>query len=290
MGTLVLAGLLAFLIGGVLGLLGGGGGVLAVPLLVYLVGLSAKSAIASSLFFVGATSAIGAGLVARSGKLRWKMGALFSAGSMTGAFAGGHVAQFISGKILLSGLALMMLVTGIAMLVRGKESSFSQRDVSIKPMLVIGAVVGVLSGLVGAGGGFLIVPALLFFGRLPMREAVGTSLFIITLQSFAGFVGQVTHVELDWLLLALMTSAAIVGMFAGFRGGKLISAQVLRRAFSLLVFATGSFILIRELPLQGSLPIILVTLILAAFLLCKNAHMNEDTCPFVQIYSKAHLS
>jgi len=247
MSELVLAGFFSLLIGVTLGLLGGGGGILAVPLLVYVAGVAAKPAIATSLIFVGATSAVGAGLAAREGRVQWKMGGLFGAGSMAGAFLGGKLAQFVPERVLLVALAIVMLVTALAMLRGRKESSDGQRPIVVGRVLAIGASVGIVSGLVGAGGGFLIVPALTLFGGLAMRDAIGTSLFIISIQSFAGFAGHVSHVELSFTLIAVMIAASVVGMFAGSTLGRHLSARALQRGFAGLVFTTGLFVLGRQI-------------------------------------------
>lgn len=248
MDHLFLAAFLSLLIGTALGLLGGGGGILAVPLLVYVLGVGAKLAIATSLFFVGATSAVGAGLAAREGRVRWKMGGIFGAGSMTGAFVGGKLAGLVPEHLLLGGLATVMLVTALAMQRGRRESAPAPRSSSLARVLLVGATVGVVSGLVGAGGGFLIVPALTLFGGLAMRDAIGTSLFIISIQSFAGFAGHLGHVELTFTLIAVMTAAAIVGMVVGESVGKRVSADGLKRGFTGLVLATGLFMLGRQLP------------------------------------------
>lgn len=275
MGAFVLAGLLSLLIGVILGLFGGGGGILAVPLLVYVVGVAAKPAIATSLFFVGGTSAVGAALAAREGRVRWKMGGLFGAASMTGAFLGGQLARFVPEPVLLGALATVMLVSALAMLRRRNESTEPQRPIAVGRMLVIGSAVGVVSGLVGAGGGFLIVPALALFGGLAMREAIGTSLFVIAMQSFAGFAGHVTHVALDWHLLAVTITAAVLGVYAGSTLGKRVSAQVLERGFAALVFLTGSFVLGKELPMLWTIPIILAALVVAISIVRKRARPSR---------------
>lgn len=248
MGALVLAGIFSVLIGTVLGLLGGGGGILAVPLLVYVVGVPTKPAIATSLFFVGATSAVGAVLATRKNHVRWKMGGLFGAGSMAGAFVGGRLVPFVPERVLLGVLSTVMLVTALAMLRDRREPAEARRSTAIGHMLAIGAAVGIVSGLVGAGGGFLIVPALTLFGGLAMRDAIGTSLFVIAIQSFAGFAGHVGHVELSFTLVAIMTAAAIVGMFLGSTLGKHVSARALKYGFAGLVLVTGLYVLGRQLP------------------------------------------
>lgn len=249
MGALVLAGLLSLLIGAVLGLLGGGGGILAVPMLVYVIGVGAKPAIATSLFLVGATGAVGAALAAREGRVRWKLGGLFSVGSMSGAFVGGKLARLVPGDWLLGGLATVMLVTALAMLRGRRTSSDGSHGIAWGRALFIGAAVGLVSGLVGAGGGFLIVPALTLFGGLAMREAIGTSLLIISLQSFAGFAGHIGHVEVPVTLGAVITAAAMLGMAVGRALGKRVSAEGLKHGFAGLVLATGLFMLGQQLPL-----------------------------------------
>lgn len=247
MALLLLASTGALLIGVVLGLLGGGGGILAVPLLVYVVGLGAKPAIATSLCFVGATSAIGAALAAREGLVRWRTGMMFGAGSMSGAFLGGKLARLVPEALLLGALAAVMLVTALAMLRGRKETTAQARPPRLGALLAIGAAVGVVSGLVGAGGGFLIVPALALLAGLAMRDAIGTSLFVISMQSFAGFAGHMGHVALRPDLIAAMTAAAIGGMVVGRAAGARVSVDSLRRGFAALVLATGLFMLTLQL-------------------------------------------
>lgn len=257
MSTLLLAASLSLLIGAVLGLLGGGGGILAVPLLVYVLGVAPKPAIAASLFFVGATSVVGAAMQARAGRVRYKLGGLFGAASMLAAFVAGRLAQLVPEKVLLVGLAVVMLATALAML-RGRAARDAQaRPLAAGRVLAIGAGVGAVSGLVGAGGGFLIVPALTLFGGLAMHEAIATSLLIIALQSFAGFAGHLAHTALDWQLIATMTGAAIVGLLLGAALGKRVSAQSLKRAFAALVLVTGLFVLGRQLPALWTLAVAL---------------------------------
>jgi uncharacterized membrane protein YfcA len=246
--TVLLAGFLALLIGIVLGMLGGGGAILTLPMLVYVVGIEPKAAIAMSLFVVGATSVVGATIHARARRVQWKIGGVFGAAAMGGAFAGGHLARFVPGSALLVAFAVVMLVTAIAML-RGRSANAEEaRPFALARVIGLGAAVGVVSGLVGAGGGFLIVPALTLFGGLAMRDAVGTSLFVIALQSFAGFAGHVAHVDLDWTLAGIVTAAAVLGTIAGASIGKRVSPDALRRGFAWLVLAMGLFMVTRQLP------------------------------------------
>jgi uncharacterized membrane protein YfcA len=184
--------------------------------------------------------------------VRWKLGATFGAASMAGAFAGGRLAQWVPERLLLLGLAGVMLITALAMLRGRARAAITDRSLSLARVLTIGAAVGLVSGLVGAGGGFLIVPALTLFGGVAMHEAIATSLFVITLQSFAGFAGHVSHVSLDWHLLFVMTSFAVIGMLTGSTLGKRVSPHRLKQAFAALIFLTGLFVLARQLPVVGT--------------------------------------
>lgn len=240
---MLLAGVLSLLIGVVLGLLGGGGAILTLPILVYVLRVEPKTAIAMSLFVVGATSTAGSVVHARAGRVRGKLGAIFGAAAMAGAFGGGRLARFVPATVLLVGFALVMLVTALAMLRRTSRAA-EPRPLALGRLLLLGAVVGFVSGLVGAGGGFLIVPALTLLGGLRMREAVGTSLFVIALQSFAGLAGHVGHVTVDWPLATVIAAAAVVGAVAGAHLGRRVSPDALRRSFAWLVLAMGFVMLI----------------------------------------------
>lgn len=188
---LVLTLVLAVLVGITLGLLGGGGSILTVPLLVYVAGMETKEAIATSLLVVGVTSAVGAISHARAGRVQWRTGLIFGVAGMAGAYAGGRVAAFVPAQWLLIGFALMMLATSVAML-RGRKEPDPDKVHSQLPVARVvtdGIVVGLVTGLIGAGGGFLVVPALALLGGLPMPVAVGTSLVVIAMKSMAGLGG-----------------------------------------------------------------------------------------------------
>lgn len=240
---LVLSVLLALLIGVVLGMLGGGGAILTLPLLVYVLRVEPKTAIATSLFIVGTTSAIATVMHARAHAVRWRIAAIFGLAAVAGAYSGGRLARYLPATFLLVLFGIVMVTTSIAMLRGRKEPdpTKAERALRIGRMVVLGAAVGVLSGLIGAGGGFLIVPALALFGGLSLREAIGTSIFIITLQSFAGFVGHAAHVELEWALVLWLSGATAVGSIIGSAVGAKISTTMLRRAFAWLVLAMGLF-------------------------------------------------
>jgi uncharacterized membrane protein YfcA len=265
MTMLILAAALSLAIGTVLGMLGGGGAILMLPMLVYAIGVEAKTAIAMSLFVVGATSVVGATLHAREGTVRWTTGGIFGAAAMAAAFAGGRLAHFVPATALLVLFALMMVVTGIAMLREQKVTARVARELRVGRILALGAAVGALSGLVGAGGGFLIVPALVLLGGLSMRESIGTSLFVITLQSFAGFAGHATHVSIDWTLMLGIAGAAAAGSMIGASTSRVMAPARLRRAFAWLVIAMGLFMFVRQLPAALAIAAVALT-ILAAFL------------------------
>lgn len=254
--SLLLAAILSLLIGITLGLLGGGGSILTLPMLVYVLEMEAKQSIASSLFVVGITSLVGVLGHARAGRVRWKTGMIFGLSGMAGAFAGGRIAAFLPGQVLLFAFGVVMLVTSIGML-RGRRER-GAGELALGKTLGVGFAVGAVSGLVGAGGGFLIVPALNLFGGLPMPEAVATSLFVIALQSFAGLGGHVAHTSLDWQVLALVTGAAILGSVAGVRIARRLSAAAMRTAFGWFVLAMAIVFIGQQLPEGMGLPFVAV--------------------------------
>ena len=239
---------LAVLVGVSLGLLGGGGSILTVPLLAYVAGLDAKQAIATSLLVVGVTSAVGAVSHARAGHVQWRTGLVFGAAGMAGAYGGGVLARFIPGTVLLIGFAVIMIATAVAML-RGRktvDSSGESRPLPVVKIVLEGLVVGLVTGLVGAGGGFLVVPALALLGGLPMPLAVGTSLVVIAMKSFAGLAGYLSSVQIDWALAGAVTTAALTGALVGARLTSRVNPDALRKAFGWFVLAMSSVILAQE--------------------------------------------
>ncbi|MEV1145680.1 sulfite exporter TauE/SafE family protein [Micromonospora sp. NPDC049799] len=241
---------LAVLIGISLGLLGGGGSILAVPLLVYVGDLPAKEAIATSLLVVGVTAAVGVLPHARAGRIRWRTGLVFGAAGMAGAYAGGRLAAFVPATVLLVGFALMMLATATAMIRgrRGRADRSVPHELPVLRVVLDGVVVGLVTGLVGAGGGFLVVPALALLGGLPMPVAVGTSLVVIAMKSFAGLAGYLSSVSVDWSLAAAVTAAAVLGSLAGGRLAGRVPEVLLRKAFGWFVVVMGVFVLGQQLP------------------------------------------
>ena len=251
---LFIAVVLALFVGLSLGLLGGGGSILTVPILRYVLGMDAHEAIALSLLVVGTTSLAALVPHARKGRVRWRTGIIFGLAGMAGAFGAGRIAHLIPAGILLTAFGAMMFVTAFAML-RPKRVTTgpaaapeSPRELPIAKVLAEGIVVGAVTGLVGAGGGFLVVPALVLLGGLPMELAVGTSLVVIAMKSLAGFAGFIGHTPVDWSLGLAISASAVVGSVAG---GLLISripASRLRSAFGWFVVAMAFFILAQEVP------------------------------------------
>ena len=247
MSSVALAVGLALFVGISLGLLGGGGSILTVPLLAYVAGLDAKQAITTSLFVVGVTSAVGAIAHARAGRVRWKVAAIFGAAAMAGAYGGGRIARFIPGPVLLIAFAVIMIAAAVAML-RGRKdiADESAGPLPVARIALQGATVGLISGLVGAGGGFLLVPALALLGGLPMPAAVGTSLVVISMQSFAGLAGHLADESMDWRLAAMVTGAAVVGSLIGGLLLPHVQPETLRKAFGWFVLAMAALVLARE--------------------------------------------
>ncbi|GGL40630.1 sulfite exporter TauE/SafE family protein [Phycicoccus endophyticus] len=237
---------LAVLVGVSLGLLGGGGSILTVPLLVYVAGLPAKEAIATSLLVVGVTSIAALLPHARAGRVRWRTGVVFGLAAMAGAYAGGRLAVFVPGTVLLVAFALMMLATAVAM-IRGRSvrDAGEGEDHHLPLLLVLteGVVVGLVTGIVGAGGGFLVVPALVLIGGLPMPVAVGTSLLVIAMKSFAGLAGYLSSVSVDWGLALAVTAMAVVGSLAGGLLAGRVPHEGLRKGFGWFVLVMGAVVL-----------------------------------------------
>ncbi len=248
-GALITVLILAIAVGLSLGLLGGGGSILTVPLLTYVAGMDPKEAIAASLFVVGTTSILSTLTHARMGNVQWRTGLIFGAASMAGAFIGGLAGGHIPSVILMLAFAAMMIATAIAMLRgRRKREAVEQEKLPLGKILLEGLVVGLVTGLVGAGGGFLVVPALALLGGLSMPVAVGTSLLVISMKSFAGLAGYLTTVSLDWPLVLSVTGMALIGALIGARLTKVVPEQALRKGFGVFVLLMGVFVLSQELP------------------------------------------
>lgn len=234
---IALAIVLSLGIGLSLGLLGGGGSILTLPILVYVAGVDTKDAISMSLVVVGLTSLTALVPHARAGNVDWRAGAVFVATGMLAAFAGGRFAAALDGRTLLLAFAGVMVVAALGMLRPRSEPDPSAAAQPLWKVLGVGLGVGAMSGLLGAGGGFLIVPALVLLAQLPTKRAIGTSLLVIAANSAAGFVGHAAHAHLDLGLTAAITAVAVVGSVAGSRIANSVRPQQLRRAFAVLVLA-----------------------------------------------------
>jgi uncharacterized membrane protein YfcA len=249
---LVLEISLGLLIGLSLGLFGGGGSILTVPIMVYAVGFDPKASIAMSLMVVGVTSLIGAIGHWRIGNVHVRVVLVFGGVAMLGTYLGARLSVFVSGVFQLVLFAVVMIAAGYFMLlgrvpgVRPETVELHLADRSRMPIALIvieGLAVGVLTGLVGVGGGFLIVPALVLLVRIPMKQAVGTSLAVISLKSATGFLGYLGQVEIDWSFIGLFTAVAIGGILIGTRVVRHVPQKVLRRGFATLLFLVGAAIL-----------------------------------------------
>lgn len=242
----------AVFIGGMLGLLGAGGSILTVPVLVYLLHQPDKTAIASSLAIVGAIATAGAVLAGARRRIDWRSVALFGGAGIPGAFLGGWLAQFASGGAQLTTFAMVMLAAAW-FTARGRPAEPGSPDCQRCAMLIAmeGAVVGVLTGFVGVGGGFLIVPALMLLGGLPIDRAIGTSLAIIALNSWAGLVMAVipsaATVSIDWPLVMIFVAMGTAGTVAGQFVSGYVSPRGLRMTFAASLVAVGGFVLAQSL-------------------------------------------
>ncbi|MFN0049464.1 MAG: sulfite exporter TauE/SafE family protein [Cytophagales bacterium] len=261
--------LLALLVGVSLGLIGSGGSILTVPILVYVMGVPASLATAYSLFIVGSTALVGGIQSAVQGKVNYRTAIVFGIPSIAAVYATRLWIMPMIPKVLFSvgsfevtkdiGLmlvfAIFMGLASISMIRSGKKEKGKEEKAEIRynyPMILLeGALVGVLTGLVGAGGGFLIIPALVLLARLPMTLAVGTSLFIIAAKSLIGFIGDLQGGEtMDWTLLISFTIAASTGIFIGNYLTKFVSGAKLKAGFGWFVLVMGIYIIVKELFLK----------------------------------------
>ncbi|HUQ45314.1 MAG TPA: sulfite exporter TauE/SafE family protein [Gemmatimonadaceae bacterium] len=244
---------LAALIGLSLGIMGGGGSILTVPVFVYVLRFDPKLAIAMSLPVVGATSLIGALGHWRAGNVNLKTATLFGAIAMIGAYAGARLAMFLTGAMQLALLAVVMLAAAVAMLRSARRDpspagapTAPERPMAIGLLLPVAIAVGLITGVVGIGGGFLVVPALVILARVPMKQAVGTSLLVIAMNSAAGFAGYLGRVQVPWGFMAAFTAIAAMGILAGTYLVRFVSQRALKRAFAAFLLLMGAFILYKN--------------------------------------------
>jgi uncharacterized protein len=260
----ILAYIFAVLIGVVLGLLGGGGSILTVPILVYLLSIPAYEATAYSLFIVGVSSLAGSITYMKQKLVDFKIALLFSIPSFIGViltrklllpnlpdllFSLGNF-EVSKNLVIMVLFSILMIMASISMI---KKNNFdTQEKAESKIRLIIKFFfVGVLLGLVGAGGGFLIIPSLVFFAKLDMKTAVGTSLLIIAVNTLIGFLGDLTtSIEFDWYLLISFTVLALIGIFIGIKISKFIHGKKLKPIFGWFVLVMGIYIIVKELILN----------------------------------------
>lgn len=247
---LILGLILSGLIGLSLGLIGGGGSIITVPVLVYVLGVEAHDAVGMSLAVVGGTSLVGSFLHYRRGNLQMKTGLIFGVSGIAGALAGSPLTKMLSPSALLMVFALLMLVIAVLMMRRKPPSEMEidglSENPSIYKSLLAGFGVGVLTGFLGVGGGFLIVPALVMFGGLSMKEAIGTSLFVIFLNCVAGLIGHASQNHFDWGLTALVTGLAVLGTIGGTILSHKLEAQKLQKGFAVFVLVVAVFLITKN--------------------------------------------
>ena len=267
----ILGFFLAALVGISLGLIGGGGSILTVPILVYVMGVNPILATSYSLFIVGSTSMVGAFNNWRKGFVQIKTALLFGISSITTVFlTRKFIVPAIPMHILTVGrfdltediltmvlFAILMVVASIAMIKNGNKKEVGQttdnlkaKKINLPKLLLYGIAIGLATGLLGAGGGFLLIPTLVLLVGLPMKEAVGTSLLIIALNSLIGFTGDLGHFVMDWIFLGKITIIAVVGIFVGGYLSKKIDGVKLKKAFGWFVLIMGVYILIKEIFLK----------------------------------------
>ncbi|NBU81234.1 MAG: sulfite exporter TauE/SafE family protein [Flavobacteriaceae bacterium] len=258
----ILGYLSALLIGIVLGITGGGGSILTVPTLVYILNYNPLIATAYSLFIVGTTSGFGTIQNFRKGLVLPKKALLFAIPSLVGVYL---TRKFIIrsipdvvlyfGSVQLSKATFLMLLFGIVMffaaytMLKNNMQNDLTEDTSKSITVIIIQLffVGILIGLIGAGGGFLIIPALLKFAKLPMKKAIGTSLLIITINSLIGFIGDIQNTQIDWTFLLMFTTISVIGIFIGLYIQHFINEKMLKKIFGFFVLVMSVFILFKEL-------------------------------------------
>ncbi|MEP1085259.1 sulfite exporter TauE/SafE family protein [Algoriphagus sp.] len=265
MEIIVLVGYAAAVIIGVsLGLIGGGGSILTVPVLVYILGIDPVLATAYSLFVVGSTSLVGSFTYMKKQLVDYKTALVFAIPSFIAVFlTRKFIVPALPDPLLVLGeleitksigimifFALIMLAASYSMINgNGKSNSDEESKVQFNiPLIALeGIVVGLITGVVGAGGGFLIIPALVLLAKLPMKMAVGTSLLIIAAKSLIGFLGDVSNQTIDWKMLLIFTSLSIIGIFIGSSLSKKINEQALKKGFGWFVLIMGFYIIGKEL-------------------------------------------
>ncbi|MES2645770.1 MAG: sulfite exporter TauE/SafE family protein [Bacteroidota bacterium] len=256
-----IVGYLASLFIGVsLGLIGGGGSILTVPVLVYLFAVSPTMAISYSLFIVGFTSLVGAYNNYRKGLVNFKTVLLFGSSSITTVFvARKFLIPYLPDVFFKIGnfnvthslfvmvvFAILMVAASVAMIKSKKVETAVRAKSSPKILVIYGVLIGLVTGFLGAGGGFLLIPALVILMRLPMKEAIGTSLLIIALNSLVGFTGDIGRHAIDWKFISIISAIAIMGIFIGGYINQGVNNNKLKKGFGYFVLVMGIYIIVRE--------------------------------------------
>ncbi len=259
--TQLLGYLGALIVGLVLGLIGGGGSILTVPLLVYLLGYNPVIATAYSLFVVGTSSMVGTYQKYKEGLVDFKTGLAFSFPSF--------VAVYLSRRYLVPSIpdtlysfndytlskemsimvffAIIMLLASFSMIKREKNTNNVSKPQPYYKTFIQGLIIGTITGLIGAGGGFLYVPALVVWANIPMKKAVGTSLIIVTINSLIGFIGDIQTLEIEWIFLLSFTLISVIGIIIGVFISKFISGKKLKKSFGFFVLIMAIYIIYKEL-------------------------------------------
>lgn len=262
--SLILGYIGAVIIGITLGLFGGGGSILSVPVMVYLIGIHPVLATGYSLFVVGLTSLIGAIRNIKNGLVNMKVATIFAIPAFIAVYITrryivpaipDHI--FSWGSVSLSKDTFLMIFFAIIMLlasysmIKGREDvqpeDIKKKKFNYPLIFTEGLIVGIITGLVGAGGGFLIIPALVLLANLPMKNAVATSMLIIAVKSLIGFIGDIQNIDIDWTFLIIFSTLSIIGIFIGIYLSTLIDGNKLKKSFGWFVLAMGLFILTIEL-------------------------------------------
>lgn len=251
----------ALVVGLVLGLIGGGGSILTVPLLVYLLGYNPVVATAYSLFVVGASSMVGTYQKHKKGLVDFKTGFAFSFPSFMAVYLSRrYLVPSIPDTIISFGnysltkdmtimvfFAIIMLLASISMIKKRKESEQNSTKQPYYKTFIQGIIIGTITGLVGAGGGFLYVPALVFWANIPMKKAVGTSLIIVTINSLIGFLGDVQTLDIEWIFLLSFTLIAVIGIVLGVFFSKFITGEKLKKSFGVFTLLIAIYIIYKEI-------------------------------------------
>lgn len=264
----MLAAALGLVVGVVIGGLGGGGGVLAVPALVYVLGQSAQDATAGSVVIVGIAAVVGVLVRVRGGLVRWRTGLAFGAVGIPSAALGTLANQRVAEPVLLLSFAALTVLSAVALILDSRRAPAEPDvpagaprggvDVAAPPavtsrvelavkIVLCGAVIGFLTGFLGVGGGFLMVPALVIVLRMPMTYAVGTSLLIIAINSAASFATRTGVAGFDWSVLVPFTVAAVAGGFLGKLVGQRLPGATLQRAFAVMLLLVGTFVAVESI-------------------------------------------